>query len=97
VREIPDGGSTIGARSRVRQYGRKTFHLNRAQLISSELLAFNVLLAQMAPSKKRALSDPQGGEDPSPPVKKAKRGFRVPAPDNLPDGPWRRKGTNFQC
>ena len=29
-------------------------------------------------------------------VKKHRQGFRV-GPDNLPDGPWRRKGTSWQA
>jgi hypothetical protein len=33
---------------------------------------------------------PDAGASPAP--KKAKHGFRV-GPENLPDGPWRRKGS----
>ncbi|KAI2629352.1 hypothetical protein GGS21DRAFT_219006 [Xylaria nigripes] len=41
----------------------------------------------MAPSKKRSAETDAG---PGPALKKHRKGFRV-GPENLPDGPWRRK------
>lgn len=40
-------------------------------------------------SSKRPVEDNASG----PAVKKHRKGFRV-GPDNLPDGPWRRKGNH---
>ncbi|KAF4126580.1 hypothetical protein GMORB2_0316 [Geosmithia morbida] len=38
---------------------------------------------------------PPGGSSPAPESKKPRKGFRV-GPDNLPDGPWRRKVTKIK-
>jgi hypothetical protein len=46
----------------------------------------------MAPSRKRPRPDSGSNEQALQTTKKAKRGFRLPGPQNLPDGPWRRKG-----
>ncbi|KAK5633407.1 hypothetical protein RRF57_009121 [Xylaria bambusicola] len=42
----------------------------------------------MTPSKKRSI---EGDDAAGPAAKKIRKGFRV-GPENLPDGPWRRKG-----
>ncbi|RKU45795.1 hypothetical protein DL546_004605 [Coniochaeta pulveracea] len=50
------------------------------------------------PSTKRPLADSSSSTPSSvpPAAKKPKHGFRLPAPDNLPDGPWRRKATKIK-
>jgi hypothetical protein len=49
------------------------------------------------PSTKRPLADSSSTPSTAPPAaKKPKHGFRLPAPDNLPDGPWRRKATKIK-
>jgi hypothetical protein len=46
---------------------------------------------------KRSLEDAGESSVIEPKPKKPRNGFRLPAPDHLPDGPWRRKGWFDGC
>lgn len=58
-----------------------------------------VIAIPKMPSKRPLETTTSTPSDPSttqPPTKKPKHGFRLPAPDNLPDGPWRRKAAKIK-